>query len=303
MSLPTGPKSSQPALERSHLPRVERWFDGGLERLVLAMEGRRLELASSGVSPLELIGLDTELLSEIPRAAPAFLPSATARLLTPLDAKQVGKILALGKNFHAHAAEFGETAPENPLFFNKLPETMVASGAAVRVAPWYAARVDHEAELAVVIQKGGRDIPTERALRHVFGYTIANDLTARTLQGDDRKLKHPWFRAKNMDGFCPIGPGIVPAACVDPSALALGCKVRAKGQDEWTVRQAAHTRDLVVSVPQAIEWLSRHLTLHAGDVILMGTPAGVGPLEDGDEVQCWIEGFGELITRIERPPD
>ena len=292
-------------LEQHHLPRLERWFDGRTARLILALDQRRCDLTSKapGSNPLDLGRLTPARLAELAHESPTFGPSAESRLLTPLDPKHVGKILALGKNFREHAAEFGEAPPEEPLFFNKLPETLVPSGALVRVAPWYGARVDHEAELALVIQADGRDIPAHLALDHVFGYTIANDITARTLQGDDRKLRHPWFRAKNMDGFCPLGPGIVPAACVDPAALALGCRVRAKGQTEWSARQAAHTRDLIVSVPQAIAWLSRHLTLHAGDVILMGTPAGVGPLEDGAWVQCWIEGFGELVTFIERPVD
>ncbi len=124
-------------------------------------------------------------------------------MLTPLDPRQVGKVLALGKNFRAHAEEFGEEPPEEPLFFNKLPETLVPHDATVEVPGWYAERFDHEAELAVVIGRPGRDIQPQRAFDHVAGYTVANDLTARSLQGRDRKLGHPWFRAKNLARVVP----------------------------------------------------------------------------------------------------
>lgn len=239
-------------------------------------------------------------LEQLERGAPAVADPRAGALLAPL-AVRPGKILALGKNFREHAAEFGEAVPEEPLFFNKLPETIVGSGARVAVRAWYAQRVDHEAELAVVIGRGGAEIALAAALEHVAGYTVANDLTARSLQGHDRNLKYPWFRAKNMDGFCPLGPCFVPRADLDLADLEVRCAVRhADGTVEE--RQRASTRDFVVDVPHAIEWLSRHLTLHAGDVILMGTPAGVGPLLDGDVVTCAIQGIGELVTEIARPP-
>jgi 2-keto-4-pentenoate hydratase/2-oxohepta-3-ene-1,7-dioic acid hydratase in catechol pathway len=212
----------------------------------------------------------------------------------PLPPRDVGKILALGKNFRDHAVEFGEAVPEDPIFFDKLPETLVADGATVRVPAWYTARVDHEAELAVIVGREGRDIEAARALEHVAGWTVANDLTARTLQGRDRELKHPWFRSKNLDGFCPLGPCWVPRDFLDVSDLRVTARVGG------VLRQDARTKDLVVRVPEAIEWLSKHLTLRPGDVVLMGTPAGVGPLLDGDRVECEIEGIGVLVTMIVR---
>jgi 2-keto-4-pentenoate hydratase/2-oxohepta-3-ene-1,7-dioic acid hydratase in catechol pathway len=125
-------------------------------------------------------------------------------------------------------------------------------------------------------------------------------LTARTLQGDDRKLKYPWFRAKNLDGFCPLGPCIAPRDWLDVADLRVTARVvHRDGSVEQ--RQDASTRDLIVTVPQAIAWLSKHLTLRAGDLILMGTPAGVGPLVDGDVAICAVERIGELATRIARP--
>jgi 2-keto-4-pentenoate hydratase/2-oxohepta-3-ene-1,7-dioic acid hydratase in catechol pathway len=224
-----------------------------------------------------------------------------ARVLTPLDPAQVGKVLALGKNFRAHAEEFGEDPPAEPLFFNKLPETLVAHGSTVEVPAWYAQRFDHEVELAVVIGRGGRDIPRERAFDHVGGYSIANDLTARTLQGQDRKQQHPWFRAKNFASSCPLGPCLVPRDHLDVGDLRVTCRVRRAGSEDWETRQDARTSAFLTDVPGAIAWLSRHMPLNPGDVILMGTPAGVGPLEDGDEVLCEVEGIGTLATRIARP--
>jgi 2-keto-4-pentenoate hydratase/2-oxohepta-3-ene-1,7-dioic acid hydratase in catechol pathway len=231
--------------------------------------------------------------SDWPRAQPVF---GEFGLDVPLPQREVGKILALGKNFREHAAEFGEAVPEEPLFFNKLPETLVPHGATVRVPPWYTRRVDHEAELAVVIARAGACIRPEDAHLHVGAYTVANDLTARSLQGEDREKKHPWFRAKNMDQFCPLGPCLVPRAFLDLADLRVTCRVNGE------LRQDASTRDFVVDVPHAIAYLSKHLTLRPGDVVLTGTPAGVGPLADGDVVECAVEGIGTLVTRIARPP-
>ncbi len=214
--------------------------------------------------------------------------------MTPLPSRDVGKILALGKNFRAHASEFGEEVPEEPLFFAKLPETLRPHRASVGVPAWYDGRVDHEAELAVVIGKSGYAIRASSAMAHVAGYSVANDLTARTLQGSDRSKKYPWFRAKNLEGFCPLGPAFVPREFLDLADLRVSARVRGE------VRQDASTKDFVVRVPEALEFLSRHLALHAGDVVLMGTPAGVGPLEDGDEVVCSVTGIGDLRTTILR---
>ncbi|MEE8468520.1 MAG: fumarylacetoacetate hydrolase family protein [Planctomycetota bacterium] len=217
-----------------------------------------------------------------------------SRVGLPIARAEVGKILALGKNYRAHAQEFGEEVPDEPLFFNKLPETLVASDSLVSVPTWVTGHVDHEVELAVIIGLGGRDIAIEDAAEHVAAYTVANDLTARGLQGEDRERRHPWFRSKNLDGFCPLGPCLVPRDFLDISNLRITCHVNGE------LRQDASTADLVVDVPHAIAHLSRHLTLNAGDLILMGTPAGVGPLADGDQIVCAIEGIGELSTRIRR---
>lgn len=214
--------------------------------------------------------------------------------LVPVEPRAVGKILALGKNFKEHAAEFGEQVPEEPLFFNKLPETLVPSGAIVSPPSGYDARFDHEAELCVIVAKGGKSIPASRALEHVGGYTVANDLTLRTLQGADRAKKYPWFRAKNFDGACPLGPCFVPRDFFDLADARV--EARVNGQ----LRQSASTRDFVVDVAHALEFVSSHLTLAPLDLVLMGTPSGVGPLAHGDEVVCSVAGIGELVTRIAR---
>lgn len=214
----------------------------------------------------------------------------------PLLPSEVGKILCLGKNFRAHAEEFGEEVPAELLFFNKLPETLIPHGAQVCVPDWYQDRFDHEAEVAVVIGCGGRNISTAEAMDHVAGYTVANDLTARTMQGADRKIGHPWLRSKNMEGACPLGPAFVPRDFLDVNALDVTCRVNGE------LRQEASTADWVVGLPLAIATLSRHLTLHPGDLILMGTPSGVGPLLDGDEVLCTVSGIGTLRTSIQRTP-
>ena len=127
-----------------------------------------------------------------------------------------------------------------------------------------------------------------------FPFRFPKRFSARSIQGSDRDKKYPWFRSKNLDGFCPLGPCFVPRDFLDISDLRVTARVAGE------LRQDASTRDLVVDVPRAIQWLSRHLTLHPGDLILMGTPAGVGPLEDGDEVLCSIDGIGNLATRIRR---
>jgi 2-keto-4-pentenoate hydratase/2-oxohepta-3-ene-1,7-dioic acid hydratase in catechol pathway len=293
--------------------KTVRLFRVAGDALVLEVDGERLDLSRwldehgrdlpRGAVALLASGFLERGPLERSLGAGAWRPAPGGREpLVPVEPARVGKILALGKNFREHAAEFGEAVPEEPLFFDKLPETLVADGATVRVPPWYVDRVDHEAELAVVIGREGRDIAEAGATAHVAGYAVANDLTARTLQGADRKLRHPWFRSKNLDGFCPLGPCVVPRDFLDVSDLRVRATVFRRGGDPaGEPRQDASTRDLVVTVPRAIAWLSSHLTLRPGDVILMGTPAGVGPLADGDEVACAIDGIGELRTRIARP--
>jgi hypothetical protein len=178
--------------------------------LVLEVDGRLLDLSgwladAAPGAPRTLIELAAHgfferasLESALKRGRWRELTRPT-QVLVPVEPERVGKILALGKNFREHAAEFGEAVPEEPLFFNKLPETLRAHGESVRVPAWYTARVDHEAELAVVIGKQGWEIDETRAMEHVAGYSVANDLTARTLQKQDRPLLCPARRARHRE--------------------------------------------------------------------------------------------------------
>lgn len=277
----------------------------GFGELVLELDGRAYDLTDSGAMglPERLRAADASpdalrklaLEGRLPEAAPI---DPSEELLPPVLPREVGKILALGKNFKEHAAEFDEDVPTDPMFFNKLPETIVGHRATVTVPAWYTARFDHEAELALLIGKPGRDIDPARAFEHVTAYTVANDLTARTLQGEDRQLKYPWFRAKNFEGSCPLGPCLLLADPVTGQPDPNDWRVTATVNGE--ARQDASTSQLVVGIPAALAWLSRHLPLNTGDVVLMGTPAGVGPLQDGDEVVCAIDAIGSLANRIAR---
>jgi 2-keto-4-pentenoate hydratase/2-oxohepta-3-ene-1,7-dioic acid hydratase in catechol pathway len=278
----------------------------GSGRLILQVDGDFLDLSSQLLadgqadSPAELACQGffdparlSDWLNRVDLAPTAAIGEAEA-LLPPLMPRDVGKVLCLGKNFAAHAAEFSEEVPAEPMFFNKAPECMVGNNVTVSPPGDYSGRLDHEAELAVVIGPKAHRVTLDKAMQHVCGYAIANDLSLRSLQGRDRKQGYPWFRSKNFDGACPIGPCFLPSGQLDPGQLDLRAEVNGE------LRQSANTRDMVISIPEAISYLSGHMTLNTGDIILMGTPAGVGPLANGDEVVCSIEQMGRLRTRIRR---
>lgn len=196
------------------------------------------------------------------------------------------KIIAVGRNYRAHAAELGNEAPAEPLLFFKPPSALIGPGAAIR-RPSSFGRVDYEGELAVVIGQAGKRIPPGRALEHVLGVTCLNDVTCRALQKRDNQ----WTRAKGFDTFCPIGPRIV--AGLDPGDLAI--ETRLNGE----VVQSARTAHMVFSIADVIAYISAVMTLAPGDVIATGTPAGVGPIAAGDVVAVEIEGVGVLENPVE----
>jgi len=217
----------------------------------------------------------------------------------------VRNVMCVGKNYHAHAHEFtksgfdssakdaSEAIPTAPIIFTKAPETVIATGEAIRYPTGLSDSVDYEAELGVVIGKAGRGISKAEALDHVFGYTIINDVTARDLQSKHKQ----WFIGKSLDTFCPMGPWLVSADEVDAGNLDLKCWVNGE------LRQHANTSDLIFDVPTLIETLSAGLTLQVGDVIATGTPAGVGIgfdppkyLARGDEIVVEISGLGRLAN-------
>jgi 2-keto-4-pentenoate hydratase/2-oxohepta-3-ene-1,7-dioic acid hydratase in catechol pathway len=205
------------------------------------------------------------------------------RLLPPVEP---GKIICVGRNFAAHAAEHDSQVPELPLLFLKPPSSVIGPGEPILLPP-QSENVEHEAELALVIGRGGRWIRPEKAADHILGYTAANDVTARDLQRRDGQ----WTRSKGFDTFCPIGPWI--ETDIDPADALITCYV--SGQ----MRQMGSTRDMIFPVITLVAFISSVMTLNAGDVILTGTPAGVGPLHDGDEVTVEVEGIGELTNPVQ----
>ena len=207
---------------------------------------------------------------------------AQARLLAPV---LPSKIIAVGKNYEAHAQEMGGVPPAEPMIFLKPNTAVVGPDTPIRL-PAMSQQVEHEAELAIVVGRLCQDVPVERVPEVILGYTCANDVTARDLQATDGQ----WGRAKGFDTFCPLGPWVV--TDLDPSDLAISCEV------EGEVRQSSRTSMLVHDVPTLVSWISQVMTLLPGDVILTGTPAGVGPLRDGEEVTVTIEVIGTLANEV-----
>lgn len=202
---------------------------------------------------------------------------------------QPSKIICLGRNYLAHAKEHDAEVPDVPLIFLKPPSSILDPGGLIYLPP-QSQKVEHEAELAVVIGKRGRWISPEEAHQFIFGYTIANDVTARDLQFRDDQ----WTRGKGFDTFCPIGPWIDTE--FDPADVLISCYVNGE------MRQMASTRDMVFNVRQLVAFSSSVMTLEPGDLILTGTPAGVGPLLDGDTVDITIEGLGTLSNPVASEP-
>jgi 2-keto-4-pentenoate hydratase/2-oxohepta-3-ene-1,7-dioic acid hydratase in catechol pathway len=215
----------------------------------------------------------------------AVFPLAEVRLLPPV---LPSKVIGVGKNYADHAAEMGATAPETPVVFLKPSTAIVGDGEAV-LLPTQSAQVEHEGELAVVIGRLAREVPESRVADVVLGYSCANDVTARDLQRSDGQ----WARAKGFDSFCPLGPWI--ATDVDPSDLAVETRVNGE------LRQSGRTSQMVHPVSELVQFVSSVMTLLPGDVILTGTPAGVGPLVDDDTVTVTIEHVGTLTNHVVRP--
>jgi 2-keto-4-pentenoate hydratase/2-oxohepta-3-ene-1,7-dioic acid hydratase in catechol pathway len=213
-------------------------------------------------------------------------PLAEVRLLAPV---LPSKVVAAGRNYASHAREMnGETPAKgsDPVIFLKPSTSVTGPGDAIKYPVKITDRVDFEGELAVIIGRLCRQVPRERAEEVVFGYTCANDVTARDLQARDGQ----WTRAKGFDTFCPLGPWIETGT--NPTDLELTTTVNG------AVRQQARTSELLCDVPGLIAHVSQVMTLLPGDVLLTGTPAGVGPLTDGDEVSVTIESIGTLTNRV-----
>ncbi len=211
------------------------------------------------------------------------IPLADVRLLAPVIPRS--KVVGIGRNYRAHAAELGNDVPEEPMMFLKPNTTVVGPGDPI-FYPRQSEHVAYEGELAVVIGRICRDVPAEKALDVVFGYTVANDVTARDLQSKDVQFT----RAKGFDSFCPLGPWIETE--LDPADLRVTTHLNGE------VVQDGTTVDMVFDVPALIAHVSSVMTLLPGDVILTGTPEGVGPMQVGDEVEISVAGIGSLTNKV-----
>jgi 2-keto-4-pentenoate hydratase/2-oxohepta-3-ene-1,7-dioic acid hydratase in catechol pathway len=210
------------------------------------------------------------------------IPLAQVRLLAPVIPS---KVVAIGKNYLEHAEEMGGPVPEEPIIFLK-PSTSVIGPEDPIPYPRISERVDHEGELAIVIGRLARRVKAEEAGKFILGYTCGNDVTARDLQLKDGQ----WSRAKGFDGFCPLGPWV--ETQLDPTDVEVLCRVNGD------VRQNARTSQLAFGPATLVEFITQVMTLLPGDVILTGTPAGVSPVQPGDEIEVDIEGIGVLANGV-----
>lgn len=210
------------------------------------------------------------------------MPLAEARRLCPVEPT---KIIGIGRNYGAHAKELGNEIPDEPLLFLKPPSALLDPFGTILLPP-QSTRVEHEAELGVVIGKRAAGISEAEALDYVFGYTCVADITARDLQRKDKVFA----RAKGFDTFCPVGPAIVTG--LDPRALDVVCRVNGE------TKQRGNTRDMIFPVAKIVSYLSHVMTLEPGDLIATGTPEGVGPLSNGDKLEIEIPEIGILEVNV-----
>ena len=217
------------------------------------------------------------------RRMEANIPVENVELLPPVSPS---KIICVGRNYAAHAEEHGAEVPSLPLLFLKPPSSIIVSGETILLPP-QSKHVEHEAELAVVIGRKGRWLTTENSIDHIFGYLVGNDITARDLQRSDNQ----WTRGKGFDTFCPVGSWIETE--FNPVDAMISCHVNGE------LRQMASTRDMVFTVRQLIAYASSVMTLQPGDIIMTGTPSGVGPLLPGDKVEVTIDGLGSVANPVE----
>lgn len=243
---------------------------------------------------VELVGGGAQVLS----GAPWLGGAATGERIEGFDDEGVGpwrrlapveprKILCVGRNYRAHAQELGNEVPVEPMLFYKPTSSLLAPKGRVVLPPErISTRVEHEAELAIIVGARLRDVDEAAARAGIFGLTIACDVTARDLQKKDGQ----WWRAKGMDTFCPVGPVVVSGLGFEE--LSISCTVNG------AVRQSGNTRDMIFSIPRVLSFISEVMTLEPGDLILTGTPHGVGPLIGGDRLQIEVEGIGRLDADV-----
>ena len=205
------------------------------------------------------------------------------------------KVIAIGRNYADHVKELKHEMPDELCFFSKAPSSLTAHATEIIIPEWLQGEVHYEAELALVIGKSVKNIAPEDAMMVLAGYTIVNDVTARTLQKSDIESRNPWFRSKSLDTFCPIGPCLVPVdALDDPHHLDISLSINGE------IRQKGNTELMLFKSPEIIAEVSKYMTLQPGDIIATGTPAGVGPIQNGDTIEITITGLGTLRNQVRR---
>ncbi|MCX7918861.1 MAG: fumarylacetoacetate hydrolase family protein [bacterium] len=202
------------------------------------------------------------------------------------------KIVALGRNYAAHAIEHAGVIPTEPIIFAKATSSIIAHEEPV-IYKKYLTRVDPEAELAVIISKQAKDVSEENAMEYVAGYTCLNDVTARDIQYQDIEKKHPWFRSKSIDTFCPVGPYLVTADEINGQP-ELDIELKVNGE----TRQKDNTRSMLFKIPKLISFISQYMTLEPGDIIATGTPEGMKPVKPGDVMEVTIDQLGTLRNPV-----
>lgn len=207
-----------------------------------------------------------------------------------------GKIIAMGRNYKAHAQEMGNDVPDEPIFFAKAISALTAHETPIIIKDWYGT-VNYEGELGVIIGKRIKDASTSEAREAISGYTLVNDVTARAMQLKDFEKSHPWFRSKSMDTFCPMGPTVVLRDALE-WPLTVTLELRLNGQ----VRQKSNTDKFIFPLDEAIAYISKYMTFEPGDLIATGTPEGIGALSDGDVVEVAIDEVGVLRNTVRRAP-
>lgn len=268
-------------MKRLNLPEVS-----GLQELIEIADDKVIMMLENEVSTTNTYTLE---LSEVKLVAPIPYPKRN--------------VFCIGKNYEEHAKEIKITEifsdnfiPENPIYFTKVASPAIGTGDKICFSKEATTEVDYEAELAVIIGKEGTNIKPEDAEDYIFGYTVANDVSARDLQ-----VKHKqWFKAKSLDTFCPMGPTIVHKNEINfPVELDIQCKVNGE------LRQNSNTRNMIFDIAYIISDLSKGFTLKQGDIICTGTPAGVGMgfvpskmLKDGDVVECYVENIGSIVNEV-----
>jgi 2-keto-4-pentenoate hydratase/2-oxohepta-3-ene-1,7-dioic acid hydratase in catechol pathway len=288
--------------------RIATWSWGGRRHVGRVADGRATPLAvPERARETGALALIEALADGAPMPAPAgaSLPLSAVKLDAPIPRPR-RNIFCAGVNYRAHAAEWAASGMDGPrptppsddfpVIFSKVPDCVIATGEPIRMPVGLSEAIDYEAELMVVIGRGGRNIARSSAMEHVFGYTAFNDVTARDIQ---RRHKQ-WLLGKSVDTFGPMGPWIVTADELDGGSTGLMCRVNGE------LRQHAHTRDLIFDIPALIASISQSVSLVPGDLIATGTPGGVGIgfdppkyLQRGDVVRVEIDGIGALENRVQ----